>query len=278
MNLETRPVENAVPNHALLSASHLSKTYARRGRLGLRHRSGVAALRDVSLSVAPEQTLGIVGASGAGKSTLARCLAFLERPDAGQILMLGQDLLELKRAELRRARRRIQLIFQGPAATLNPRFRGIDIVVEPLAIAGTLSKRERHERGLTMMESVGLPREAAGRNCMEFSGGERQRLAIARALSLSPKVLILDEALSGLDLSVQAQMVNLLADLRDRLAVSYIVISHDLRLAAHMSDHLAVMQSGSIVEHGPAAQVSRDPQHPHTRALLSAIVRFPPHS
>jgi ABC-type glutathione transport system ATPase component len=216
-----------------------------------------------------------VGASGAGKSTLARCLACLETPDAGQIRMLGQDLLLLRPPELRRARQRIQLIFQGSAATLNPRFSAIDVVAEPLAIAG-VSKGERQERALAMMESAGLSREAACRNCMEFSGGERQRLAIARALSASPKVLILDEALSGLDLPVQSQIVNLLDDLRDRLAVSYIVISHDLRLAAHMSDHLAVMQSGSVVEHGPAAQVSRHPRHPHTRALLSAVVRFPP--
>jgi ABC-type glutathione transport system ATPase component len=270
-----RPADRVL-DHGLLTAAHVSKTYARRGRLGLRRHPGVAALRDVSLSIAPRQTLGIVGASGAGKSTLARCLACLETPDAGQILMLGQNLLELRQAELRRARRQIQLIFQGSAATFNPRFSAIDIVTEPLAVAGKGGKRERRERGLALMESVGLPREAAGRNCMEFSGGERQRLAIARALSLSPKVLILDESLSGLDLSVQAQIVNLLAGLQDRLAVSYIVISHDLRLAAHMSDHLAVMQSGSVVEHGPAAHVSRHPQHPYTRALLSAVVRFPP--
>jgi ABC-type glutathione transport system ATPase component len=232
-------------------------------------------LRDVSLSLAPRQTLGIVGASGAGKSTLAKCLACLETPDNGQVLMLGQDLLKLTPRELRRARTQIQLIFQGAAATLNPRFSAIEIVTEPLVIAGA-GRHERRERGLAAMASVGLPPESARRNCMEFSGGERQRLAIARALSLGPKVLILDESLSGLDLPVQAQILELLAGLQTRLPVSYILISHDLRLAAHVSSHLAVMQCGTIVEYGPVEQVARNPQHPYTRALLSAIVRFPP--
>jgi ABC-type glutathione transport system ATPase component len=266
-------MENEAP---LLTASHLSKTYVRRGRLGRKKSPATVALTDVSLSLAPLHTLGIVGASGAGKSTLAKCLACLERPDAGQITMSGQRLLELQPEELQRARREIQLIFQGSAATLNPRFSAIDAVTEPLAIVRSGGKRERLERGLALMESVGLPREAAARNCMELSGGERQRLAIARALSLSPKVLILDESLSGLDLAAQAQIVNLLADLQVRLAISYILISHDLRLAAHVSDHLTVMHGGRIVEHGSTAQVTSHPQHSHTRALLGATPQFPP--
>jgi peptide/nickel transport system ATP-binding protein len=260
----------------LLNASHLHKTYVRRGQFAFSQHPGVAALTDVSLSLVRRHTIGVVGASGAGKSTLARCLACLETPDAGQIFMLGRNLLELKQTELRRTRRQIQLIFQGSAATLNPRFSAIDVVTEPMEIAGAGNKRERRERALALMEGVGLPREAARRNCLELSGGERQRLAIARALSLSPKVLILDESLSGLDLLVQAQIANLLTDLQARLSLSYIFISHDLRLAAHIADHLAVMQGGRIVEQGPAAQVLLGPQHPHTRDLLSAAIRFMP--
>jgi peptide/nickel transport system ATP-binding protein len=171
---------------------------------------------------------------------------------------------------LRAARREVQLIFQGSAATLNPRFSTLEIVAEPLAILGQLGKRERRERALALIESVGLPRQIAERNSSELSGGQRQRLAIARALALRPKLVILDESLTGLDLPVQAQIVNLLLDLQTSLGISYLFISHDLRLAAHLADHLAVMNSGRIVEQGPAQDVVKDPQHAHTRALLAA--------
>jgi peptide/nickel transport system ATP-binding protein len=269
------PAADSARETALLSAAHLSKTYLHRGIFGLRRGPGFTALSDVSLSLAPGRTLGIVGPSGAGKSTLARCLACLETPATGEVTLLGRNLLGLRPRELRSARGRIQLILQGSAAALNPRFSALEVVTEPLAITGLDSKREQHERGLALLETVGLPRDAARRNVMQLSGGERQRLAIARALSLNPRVLILDESLSGLDLPVQAQIVNLLADLQERLAVSYILISHDLRLAAHIADDLAVMQRGRIVEQGPAEQVCRDPRHPYTRALVSAVVRFP---
>jgi ABC-type glutathione transport system ATPase component len=254
-----------------LAARHLSKTYKHLAWMSRHNRSEVASLQDVSLSVASGRTLAIVGESGAGKSTLARCLAGLELPDKGQIWLEGQNLLELRPRDLRQARRQIQMIFQGSVASLNPRFSAIEIITEPAIIAGIGTKRDRLELGLAMMESVGLPRRSAGRACSEFSGGQRQRLAIARALSLRPKVLILDESVSGLDLRVQAQLVNLLFDLQLALSVSYIFISHDLRLAAHVSDDIAVMQGGRIVEYGPAEHVSQDPQHAHTRALLSSI-------
>jgi ABC-type dipeptide/oligopeptide/nickel transport system ATPase subunit len=195
-------------------------------------------------------------------------------PDSGEIWLERQKLLELKSSDLRRARRQVQLIFQESAASLNPRFSAIEVITEPARIAGIGSKRQRREFGLEMMQTVGLPRRAADRRCSEFSGGERQRLAIARALSLSPKLLVLDEALSGLDLLIQAQLVNLLADLQASRSVTYIFISHDLRLAAHFSDDLAVMHGGRIVEHGPAEQISQEPRHPQTRALLSAAARF----
>jgi ABC-type glutathione transport system ATPase component len=273
-SMDAQPSLVPVPDDdQLLLARNLCKTHKRSGWMR-RDRGAIAALQDVSLNVGRCQTLGIAGESGAGKSTLARCLACLDFPDSGQVLLERQNLLQLKSSSLRRARRQVQLIFQGSAASLNPRFTAIEVVIEPAAIARIGTRAERLELGLALMESVGLPRNAAARKCSEFSGGERQRLAIARALSLSPKLLILDEALSGLDLLMQAQLVNLLSDLQTSRSMSYIFISHDLRLVAHLSDHLAVMQSGRIVEHGPVNQVSKNPQHPHTRTLLSASTRL----
>jgi peptide/nickel transport system ATP-binding protein len=236
----------------------------------------IPGLQDVSLALRPGQTLGLVGESGAGISTLARCIACLELADAGLVWLDGQNLLDLWPSDLRRARRLIQLVFLGSAASLNPRFSALEIVTEPAAIAG-FSSKARRELGLATMESVGLQRNDASRGCSEFSGGQRQRLASARALSLAPKVLILDESLTGLDLPIQAQLVNLLSHLQVTFSISYIFISHDFRLAAHVSDDLAVMQAGRIVEHGSADRVSKNPQHPHTRELVAAATRFELH-
>jgi oligopeptide transport system ATP-binding protein len=258
----------------LLSASNLNKTYNKRRWLSRGSDSAVVALQDVSLSLGRGQTLGIVGESGAGKSTLARCLACLDPPDSGEIRLEGRNLLGLTTPELRRARRHIQLIFQGSAASLNARFSALEIVSEPAVIAGLGTKAERHELALAMMESVGLPRGVANRRCTEFSGGQRQRLAIARALTLSPRILVLDESLADLDLLIQAQLINLLSDLQAKLSIGYVFISHDLRLAAHIADELAVMHSGRIVEKGRADQVSQHPGHPHTRELLAAAAQF----
>ncbi|HYO82544.1 MAG TPA: ATP-binding cassette domain-containing protein [Bryobacteraceae bacterium] len=242
--------------------------------MSAREGSAVPALQSVSVSVGLGETLGIVGRSGAGKSTLARCLACLELPDFGQIWFDGQNLLGLPAPQLITARRHIQLIFQQSAATLNPRFSAIQVVTEPVTIARSVSKKEGRELGLRMMESVGLPREAANRRCTEFSGGERQRLAIARALTLSPRVLVLDEALTGLDLLIQAQLVNLLLELQASRSMTYIFISHDLPLTAHVADSIAVMHGGRVVEQGPAERVLHDPQHPHTRDLLAAVAQL----
>jgi ABC-type glutathione transport system ATPase component len=260
----------------VLAASHLSKTYRQTRWFARMGNFAVPALQDVSLSIVRAQCVGLVGESGSGKSTLARCLACLDRPDDGQVWMDGRNLLALNSRELRAARREIQIIFQGSAATLNPRFSGIEIVAEPLVILGRLAKQEMRERALALIESVGLPKELAERRPSELSGGERQRLAIARALALRPKLLILDESMTGLDLPVQAQIVNLLLDLRASLKISYLFISHDLRLAAHLADDLAVMNNGCIVEQGPAQDVVKDPQHPHTLALLSAASELSP--
>jgi ABC-type glutathione transport system ATPase component len=256
----------------LLEVCHLTKSYTGGGWLRRQSDRAVTALQDVNLSLGLRRTLSIVGESGAGKSTLARCIACLEAPDSGEIRLSGENLLQLTSSGLRQARRQIQLIFQGSATSLNPGFPALEIVAEPARIAG-MSRSERRELGLALMERTGLPRSAADRKCTEFSGGQRQRLAIARALSLSPKVLILDESLSGLDLLIRAQLVNLLFDLQAAFAISYIFITHDVRLAAHVSDEIAVMQRGRIVEHGSSDQISREPQHPHTRALLAADAR-----
>jgi peptide/nickel transport system ATP-binding protein len=254
----------------------MSKTYIRGGEISSSRDPNVIGLQDVSLTLRRGSILGIVGESGSGKSTLARCIAGFESPDSGQVLLDGQSMADLKGRELRRALRKVQMIFQASAASLNPRLSAIEAITEPGYLAGA-PRRQRINDGLALMNSVGLPRSAAERLCCDFSGGQRQRLAIARALSLHPKVLILDESLSGLDLLLQAQLINLLLDLQDFLDISYIFITHDMRMAAHISDDLAVMQAGRIVEYGPTDRLSQDPQHAHTRALLSAVSEFDSH-
>jgi ABC-type glutathione transport system ATPase component len=254
----------------LMAALHLSKHYVQ-GRWFSPNRSRITALDDVSLIVYPRSTLALVGESGSGKSTLGRCLASLEEPDSGEIWLEGTNLLTLTSRELFAVRRRIQLIFQDSAAAMNPRFTAAEIVTEPLAIQERAGKKGRRERALTLMERVGLLPQWADRSPLEFSGGQRQRLAIARALALKPRFLILDEALSGLDLSIQAQIANLLLQLQASFSLTYLYISHDLRLAGHLADEVAVMHRGKIVESGNVSNVFSQPQHPHTRGLIASI-------
>jgi ABC-type glutathione transport system ATPase component len=252
----------------LLTARDLTKRYER-GHWFSRNRCPVTALDTVSLAVGRGTTLAVVGESGSGKSTLARCLARLERPDSGEILFNGEDLWRLPSDQLFKARRQIQLIFQDSAAAMNPRFSALEIVSEPLRIQ-KFDKKERRELALAMMERVGLPKMWAHRLPREFSGGQRQRLLIARALVLKPSLLILDEALSGLDLSIQAQIANLLIELQDRLSLAYLYISHDLRLAAYLAHRMAVMHRGKIVELATPRDLFSYPEHPHTKALLAS--------
>ncbi len=211
-----------------------------------------------------------MGESGSGKSTLARCLTLLERPDRGRIRLLSRELTTLPRRELAAARRQMQLIFQDSAQALNPRFSARQVVEEPLRIVGRHSQLELRRRVDEAVEAVGLPRPRLEDSPLALSGGQRQRLALARALTLEPRVLILDEALSGLDLSVQAQIVNLLVRLQEEHGLSYLFISHDLALAAHLAHRVSVMLEGQIVERGETDRIFSRAQHPYTRALLDS--------
>ena len=231
----------------------------------------VHALVDVSLSVAAEETLGIVGETGSGKSTLCRCLVRLYRPTRGRVLFEGEDIGSLPERRLRGLRRAAQMIFQDPADSLNPRLPVGAIIEEPLLIQTALGPRERRARVAELLDTVGLPRASAERYPHEFSGGQRQRVAIARALALKPRILICDEPVSALDVSIQAQILNLLLDLQQEHGLAMVFVSHDLSVVRHMSDRVAVMQHGSVVEIAGAEQIYRDPRHAYTRELLGSI-------
>ena len=251
---------------ALLEVSNLAKHYPARDGNGL-----AKAVNDVSLTLEAGRTLGIVGESGCGKSTLARLILRLIEPTAGTILFNGENLVGLASAALRRHRRDLQIVFQDPYASLDPRMNVASIISEPLDIHGIGSKAERKARVLELLDLVGLDRTAAAKYPHEFSGGQRQRIGIARAIALEPKLVVLDEPVSALDVSIQSQILNLLIDLKKRLGLSYIFISHDLSVVEHVSDDVAVMYLGQIVEHGKATQVLRAPLHPYSQALVSAI-------
>jgi ABC-type glutathione transport system ATPase component len=244
-----------------LSVRRLGKSFA--GRL---------AIRDVTFSLERGHTLGLVGPSGSGKSTLALCLSFFEVPTSGEIWLEGRNLCGLSRRQRAPMRADIQLIFQEPASSLNPRFTAAQIVTEPLLICRLGTGKTRLRLASELMETVGLPRQALQTPALEFSGGERQRLAIARALALEPKLLILDESFAGLDLSVQAQVSTLLLDLQKRRGLTYILISHDLALVWRLAGEIAVMDHGSIVEHAGVADLLARPRHPLTRELLDAAL------
>ncbi|KAA9002450.1 ABC transporter ATP-binding protein [Affinibrenneria salicis] len=261
-----RTAENNAP---ILTLKHLNKTFRQSGWLN-RHRRVTPAVQDVSLELPQGSTLGIVGESGSGKSTLARCIVRLYRPDSGEILFSGRDLTRLKPQELREQSRYIQMVFQDPFASLNPRQKVGEIVAKGLLVHGT-PRAEALEKVKAIFALVGLDAGAIQRYPHEFSGGQRQRIGLARALAMEPHILVADEPVSALDVSVQAQVLALLADLRARLGLSLIFITHDLRVAAQICDRIIVMQGGRIVEQGLTREVFRHPQHDYTRQLLSAI-------
>ncbi len=232
----------------------------------------VRAVDDVSFSVERGKTLALVGESGCGKTTVGRSLLRLVEPSGGQVLFEGQDLLKLKPAELRPLRRHVQMVFQDPMTSLNPRMRVEDLVAEGMdSFRLYASKKERRERAAAALERVGLSPDQMRRFPHEFSGGQRQRIGIARALAVEPKLLICDEAVSALDVSIQAQILNLLADLQSELGLSYLFITHDLSVVRHLADEVAVMYLGQIMERGPAAQIFAEPRHPYTQGLLASV-------
>jgi len=229
------------------------------------------AVDGVNLAVAPGETLALVGESGCGKSTLARLLLRLEKPTRGTVVYRGRDLWSLDREGVGRFRREVQMVFQDPYASLNPRMRVGEIVGEGLAIHRLGTRSERRGRVQELLAQVGLPPEAVSAYPHEFSGGQRQRIGIARALAVEPRVLVADEPVSALDVSIQAQILNLLEELKSARGLTYLFISHDLRVVEHVADRVAVMYLGKIVELAPAAELFREPLHPYTRALLAAV-------
>ena len=255
---------------ALLELDDLAKHFPVRDALG-RARGAVRAVDGVSLSVPQGSVLAIVGESGCGKSTLARLALRLIEPDRGAVRFLGEDLRGLSARALRARRRDMQLIFQDPFASLDPRMTVEDAIAEPLKLHQVVPRGAERARVAALLERVGLRPEAARRWPHEFSGGQRQRIAIARALASGPKLIIGDEPVSALDVSVQAQVVNLLQDLIRDLGLTFVLISHDLGVVRHIADRVAVMYLGTIVEAGPAEQVFGAPRHPYTRALLAAV-------
>ena len=256
----------------LLKVENLVKRYAKRSLADIREE--LLALNGVSFSIFPGTTLAVVGESGSGKSTLAACLACLESPTTGSIWYEGKDLVKLAERARRQVRPQLQLIFQDPASSLNPRWSVLEILVEPLMLQRNFTREERNHCANSLLERVGLSPDIVERPPTELSGGQRQRLAIARALALEPKLLILDEALSALDCSVQAQIANLLMELQSSLGMTYLFITHDLAMAAHLADEIAVMNRGRIVEQGPADIILQQPKHETTRQLLAAVPRI----
>jgi peptide/nickel transport system ATP-binding protein len=256
----------------LLRVDNLGKQYPARKSAGAI--DNFAALDGVSFSIAPQTTLALVGESGSGKSTLALCIACLEPPTTGNIFFEGIDVAALDQNQLRLLRAQMQLVFQDPASSLNPQWTALDIVSEPFLVQQRFTRPDRAVRALQLLDRVALPRKLAGRRVGELSGGQKQRLAIARALALEPKLIILDEALSALDCSVQAQIANLLVELQSSLGLTYLFITHDLAMAAHLADHVAVMHRGRIVESGPARKILSSPSHETTRSLLAAAPRL----
>jgi len=255
----------------LLEIEELRTWFPVRGGVFLAARGQCRAVDGVSLSIWPGETLGLVGESGCGKSTLGKSVVRLVKPTSGRILFEGEDLAGLSMRQLKPYRREIQMIFQDPADSLNSRLTVGHMLEEPFLIHGIGDEDSRRERVQDLLKTVGLQPSAADRFPFEFSGGQRQRIGIARAIALNPKLIICDEPVSALDASIQSQILNLLLDLQQSLGLSYLFIAHDLAVVKHVSDRIAIMYLGHVVETGDGEEVHRHPRHPYTRALISAI-------
>ena len=264
------PVVTPAAGGALLSVRGLVKQFQMKAVRGMTGRKRVVqAVSDVSFDVAPGETLGLVGESGSGKTTVGRCVLRLIEPTAGQVMFEGVDLAKLSFEELRVVRRRMQIVFQDPYASLDPKMTVGASIAEPLVVQGVGG--DHNEKVVSLLELVGLSADHAQRFPHEFSGGQRQRIGVARALALDPALIVLDEPVSALDVSIQAGVVNLFNDLQARLGMSYIFIAHDLSVVRHTADRVAVMYLGKIMEIGDAETVYEHPTHPYTKALLSAV-------
>jgi oligopeptide transport system ATP-binding protein len=254
----------------LVEVRHLVKHFSSGG--GVFHRATlVRAVDDVSFTIAEGETFALVGESGSGKSTAGRCMLRLIEPTAGEVRFRGENVLDFSAAQMRAARRHMQMVFQDPYSSLNPRMSARATVEEPLVIHRVGTRAERRDRVEALFQLVGLDPAHLERRPHEFSGGQRQRIGLARALALEPSFIIADEPVSALDVSIQAQVINLLMDLQAQLKLTYLFVAHDLRLVRHIASRVAVMYRGRIVEMGETARLFADPQHPYTRALLSAV-------
>ena len=255
----------------LIEVKNLSKHFiSKSSRLG-GDKLVVKAVNDISFNIMPGETLGLVGESGCGKSTTGRLLIKLEEPTSGQILFQGQDIASYTKRQMRSLRQQMQIIFQDPFSSLNPRMTCLDIITEPLLIHTKMNRAERTEQGYELLNYVGLPKQYALRFPHEFSGGQRQRIGIARALALKPKFIVCDEPVSALDVSVQSQVLNLIQQLQDEFDLTYLFIAHGLNVVKYISDRVGVMYLGSLMELAESEEIYEKPLHPYTQSLISAI-------
>jgi oligopeptide/dipeptide ABC transporter ATP-binding protein len=263
--------DTSAPAQPLLEARNIVKHFPIRGGVFMKQTAAVKAVDGVSLTIRGGETLGLVGESGCGKTTFGRVILRLEEPTSGDVLFQGRSILGYSKHDMQVLRREMQIIFQDPFSSLNPRKTVSHIVGEPLLVHGVKSRLEREARVLELLEVVGLRREHMRRYPHQFSGGQRQRIGVARALALKPKLIVCDEAVSALDVSIQAQVINLLEDLQKRYELTYLFIAHDLSMVKHISNRIAVMYLGILAEMAPRDELNTHPLHPYTQALLSAV-------
>ncbi len=267
-------MENISQDKNIVEVKNLSKFYKLPKESLFKDQEIIRAVNGVNFKIRKGKSFGVVGESGSGKSTLARCIMGLERPSGGIVKINNNNIFSLSPSKLRNLRKQFQMVFQDPFGSLNPRKKVLSIIAEPLDVLEKVSSMERKSRVVSTLESVGLKETDVEKYPHEFSGGQRQRIAIARALITKPQIIVADEPVSALDVSVQAQVLNLLQDLQDKLGVTYILISHDLAVVKFVCDDVIVMNEGKIVEEGSTKEIFSNPKHEYTKTLLDAVPRF----